>query len=514
MGILKPSWVIAYVILLVVGLLKFLSINKTLGWLVFLFVYFAAMLILIFRYFPEKKKNFSIKGKTALLLFIIIIVGIILKLHSVNEPLNTTETEWQYKHMSLNSITMQEITLYGDHPILTTFFLNIVLLLLGISTSGVVIYGLLIYILTSLAIFYVSKDIFKKDLESLIAVVVFSLLPQTFIYYTTAEAETLGALLLIITAWMVWKSLEEEKYLLPAALTFALAISAKVELIIYLLPFTIVYYLFNKKRLWTKRKIDAITTFLFAGLPGYLYLLDQRAFKNILNRLFPNIVKFYTEEVPSDYTIKANIILFFQNLFNITKHPLVFFVFFSASFIDFKQNKKELLFLSSILVTYAVIYGLFIFGYQFRYIVMIYPVVCLMIGHGLLNMHAWLKKRIAINPQIILVILLIVLILLSGLPKTLKGKTISMENMDSSLKPAKEFITNDTIIVCEPFLACQFEFFPHKITTGVLKSKKTVLCIDYVNTKNYCERYYNQFEKNKIVFKNDIYTGVLFLVPK
>ncbi len=496
------SWIVTFIIINIFLLLRFMDFRTSPAVMVFLFLFYFFIVLFLIRSIPDKKKVFRLKTRTGLFLLIIITIGVLLKLLLLNEPLMPTETEWEYKINGMNYAQGNITGSFGEHSQMMSFFLTIFFSLFGVKSFSVVLLGLAIYILTTLIVFYASKDIFKNSSGAIFSTIIFSVILQTFQYYTSAEPEPLGAMFLVFAVWMVWKSIHSEKFLVPAAIATGIIASAKAELIIFAIPL-VLYYIFMKKS-FNMKTVNAAILFLFTAIPGYVFFFAQKGFRNIMNRFFPKYFTFQTEEFPLDYTVSKNLSSFFSNLFNLNRNPLFVWVLFLAGFLNLKKHKQELSYLGSVLLMYVLVYSLFVFNHQMRYIILIYPVLSIWLGHGMMNIYSVFKKNVSLKGVYIAAILIIALILSSGIIPELQGKSFRFENSEISLSEVHNYIDEDMVIICEPELICAFELFPYDLDEEKEEGKDS-LCISLMKNYDYCSQFIDESESSRVVYLNDAY---------
>jgi 4-amino-4-deoxy-L-arabinose transferase-like glycosyltransferase len=395
---------------------------------IFLTVNFVFIIVSLFFSLKDIKKVLKpIKRNTWILLFLILIMGLVLRVFFTPHTHRVYFDEDIYLDIAKEILTEQKACLcnYGDHkgcydcvfmkwPNGHPFTMTIAFLLFGISENVAHALAVFLGTLSILLVFLVGYLLTKKVEIGLYAALLFTFIPMMIVWTGTVAAEPFFIFYALLAVFSFLLLIEKEKWstYLFAASSAAFASQFKTESGAILVVIALMLLLFDQKlkvRIGTRKFL--ISFFILVMLITPYLIHAYHASKT-------DTWGASGEKFSFGYVIKNavdNAIFWIKGYENID-HPFVFTIFALIGLIyTFIKERKFFIFLSLWFLIFFMIYASFYagsvrYGTDVRYSLNGYPPFVLLGGFGLYFIHKLLMKKIK-NEIIIFAIFLFAVIL-------------------------------------------------------------------------------------------------------
>ena len=346
------------------------------------FIIFTALLALIFLNRKTLAKSLAFKDKRVLLLLaLIFLAGFCLRNFSYSNGIPTDG--WVFaesaKHIvkdglfvkdcaagNLESCALYEQVLFPPgYP----FLIALTYFAFGVNSIHASVVSAMLSALTIPLIFFICRELFKKEEIGLFAALVFAFFPLDLIFASTGNSRPASIFFIALTLFFYLVSLKKNngKMWALTALAFSYSIYIRQENVVLLAPMILGAFLFDYFENATPKKISApekmrvlAEKFLPASCIFFLSQLPVQVWVLLASPLGPQ--RLFGSGAASERAFKIASDLFFSNpysadfgygaLFN----PLASILFIASPFLLFKKwKRKESLFVWSVLVTFLAI---------------------------------------------------------------------------------------------------------------------------------------------------------------
>lgn len=383
----------------------------------YLLIHTIVTLVLLYMSKKDLLKHFvNIRKKIWVVLFIILIFGFYLRMAPGMILQRSNEQEWEYKDVAKRLYEGKELS-YLVHGLGYPFLLSLLFEVFGASNSVVFYFVIALSSLTIMLVFLLSYALFKKDIVSVFAALVFALLPRHVYYSRTAENEPVLLFFITLTLLVFWITLNSGRiklYLLSAML-LAFAVIVKLESA-YMFIVLIIGMILFKQKAGFKRIAGVLLILLLFSPVAIAPATKNLAILSTACRIIPTI-HCPSSYVPLGSNLSANLSGYKEAVFNNKDHKYYFFMFIITALFYFRRHYKQLIFLGSFVMLNLITYLVSPQPLGNRYIILVYPLYAILVGLGIFHIINLLTKIVSnvvnIEQKVInmaFVILLIVII--------------------------------------------------------------------------------------------------------
>lgn len=384
----------------------------------------------------REKINKLISNKYSLYLVLILTFAFLVRLYffyiTKNQILWWDEAEYLLKAKSI-ALGTPDTGWATLRPPLTPFVLSI-FIFLGLGEGAIKFSFIILSLLTLVLTYLLGKDLFDKKI-ALIGTLIFSMLYLNLFYTSrilTNIPEIFLGMLIFYLFYSSYKTSKNYIYLIIPLTILGFFIRFTVAIYTFLaLVFILAvrdYKPLKEKKF--KYSFFGILTIGIVGFIGTMVVLKKNLLSSFFEAFYEGIILRHPDEPTSliftSYikNIGSNLGTLFLILFAIG-----FLVYFYKFFMVFDkkiknpEGSKEKFFVLIWLLGAIIIYGLVINHFEDRYLLMVFPIISLITGQGIIGVYEFFKKY---NKEA--AIFIVVMLLIFGAYTTLKNTNNIIKN--------------------------------------------------------------------------------------